>query len=196
MTRIGILGGTFDPVHNMHLELATQALVQYELDTVLFVPAGLPVRKLYTTHASAKERLHMLELACRDTAAFEVCSLEVDRPQITYTIDTLRELKALYGEESRFFLILGEDAVRDLSTWKNSREIARLVCVLFARRIGSEGALVLPEGFTCLELQIPLDPVSSTTIRRLLREGEDVHSLVPAEVLSYIMEQGLYDESE
>jgi nicotinate-nucleotide adenylyltransferase len=194
MKRIGILGGTFDPAHRVHMELARQALLQFELDVVLFIPTGNPVRKIGMTHASAEHRLNMLKAACDGEPGFEVSSLEVDRPSITYTIDTLLELKNYYGEASQFFLILGEDAALDLSTWKASDEIARLVTVLYAERPGCDTNLRIPEGFSCEKVHMPAQDISSTGIRKLLLEGADVSDYVPKETLVYIKEQGLYGQ--
>lgn len=238
-------------MHNAHLELAQCALEQYQLDTVLFIPAGMPARKLGTTVASASDRLNMLELACRGKRGFEVSAIEVDRPEISYTADTLRELKEQYGEESELFLILGEDAAADLCTWKDSADIACLSTVLYARRpdyaivkenvsdegtsgrdasyevvsegyasdgdasgaVSSEGDIpskdaagkdtlldtgngpekgVLPKGFEGNLLKMPARRTSSSCVRRLLSEGEDVSGCIPAPVLEYIGEHGLY----
>lgn len=194
MKRIGILGGTFDPVHNAHVELAQAALDQYSLDTVLFIPTGKPVRKLGRTHASAKHRLGMLQALCTGNKNFGVSSLEVERPTITYTIDTVRELKALYGDESELFLILGEDTVIDLATWKNAEEIARHVTILYARRSCGAEEPRLPQGFTCFEICLPVLSLSSSTIRSELSQGNDVQNLVPAEALNYLKKHGLYEQ--
>ena len=195
MMKIGILGGTFDPVHRVHLELAHRALAQCHLDKVLFIPAGVPVRKQATAQASAQHRLNMLRLACEGDPCFEVSSLEVDKPQVSYTIDTLRELRAQLGASCELYLILGEDAALDIGTWKDSSEIAQLAKVVYARRPGGGAReMVVPHGFEFFELQMPLQDVASNSIRSLLDEGKDVSGLVPPEVLAYIKEQGLYGQ--
>ena len=192
MKRIGILGGTFDPVHKVHLELAQVALDTYDLDVVLFIPTGLPVRKLGKTHASATHRLRMLQEACQNTPGFEVSSLEVDRPEVTYTIETLRLLKERYGQHSELFLILGEDTATDLHTWKDSAEIAQLVTILYAKRPGAGEGHELPAGFVFLELPMPAQEISSSYLRTLLANGEDVSCYIPAEALAYIRKHALY----
>jgi nicotinate-nucleotide adenylyltransferase len=195
MKKIGILGGTFDPVHNAHLDLAQAALDQYGLDVVLFVPTGMPVRKLGKTQAGAQDRLSMLRAACENKEGFEVSSMEVDRPGVTYTIDTLRELKALYRNESRLYLILGEDTATDLATWKDARELAALAGVLYAKRPGGSRESRLPEGFTCSELLMEVCDISSSGVRELLQKGSDVSNFVPTRVSDYIEEHGLYGRS-
>ena len=196
MKRVGILGGTFDPVHNAHLVLARAALSQAQLDCILFIPTGLPVRKLTSTEASPLDRLNMLQIACEDTKEFIVSSIEIDRPQITYTIDTLRELKLKYGAESELFLVLGEDTARDIPTWKEASEIAKLAQVLYAKRPGGTNeSNELPQGFTFFEIDLSPMDLSSSFIRMLLHEGEDVSAYVPTKVLSYIKEHRLYGQS-
>ncbi len=196
MKKLGILGGTFDPVHNAHLALAHAALEQFSLDSVLFIPTGQPVRKLGRTFASAEDRLQMLKEACFENPKFRVSSLEVDRPEVTYTIDTLRELKLLIGEDVHLCLIVGEDTALDLSSWKESAEIAKLVTVLFARRPWQDKTQELPEGFTCHEIKMPEHDLSSSEVRSLLLQGDDVSALVPARVLAYIRKHGLYAQPE
>ena len=192
MRKIGILGGTFDPVHNAHLELARLAIEQYHLDFVLFIPTGMPVRKLATTHASAMDRLQMLEIACAGVGEFRVSPIEVNRQEVTYTIDTLRELKSLFGRNSELYLILGEDTATDLATWKDSSEIAKLVKVLYARRPGTEANATLPEGYECKLIEMAPNAVSSSALRAALENNEAVDEYLPAEVLTYIKKYGLY----
>lgn len=195
MKRIGIMGGSFDPVHNAHLELALKAQEQYMLTTVLFIPAGFPVRKLDTIVASPKQRLEMLELACSDYEGFEISTLELERQCVTYTIDTLRELSECYTAEEKFYLIVGWDAAVDLGTWKDSAEIAQRATVLYAERPGSKKALGLPFNFDCYGIEMPQRDISSSMVRNMIGAGEDVSELVPARVLTYINECGLYGKS-
>jgi len=190
--RVGILGGTFDPVHKAHLELARAALEAFNLDEVLFVPTGLPVHKLGRTHASISDRLAMLKAALEGSPGFVLSTLEIERDAASYTIDTLRDVKQIYGQESELFLILGEDAARDLGNWKDSREIARLVTVLYARRPGAAAVSELPSGFVFFELDMPSLDISSTAIREMLANDEDVTAELPADTLAYIRENQLY----
>ncbi len=197
MEKIGIFGGTFDPVHNAHLELARLALEQYQLDRVLFIPTGMPVRKLATTEASAQDRLNMLTLACGNIVGCEVSAIEVERSQITYTIDTLYELKEQYGQESQLYLILGEDTATDLGTWKDSDQIATLAHILYAERPGDDtNTQALPAGFECYKVQMPVRHISSSCVRSLLHKGEDVSEYIPKPVLAYIRKFGLYGRTQ
>ncbi|MCL2806692.1 MAG: nicotinate-nucleotide adenylyltransferase [Coriobacteriia bacterium] len=193
--KIGILGGTFDPVHNAHMDLAQAALESHSLDKVLFVPTGQPVRKLGKTFADPQHRFNMLQAVCADIEGFEVSPLEIMRPEITYSVDTLRELRTLYGEESKLFLILGEDTATDLPTWKDAHEIAQLVVVLYAKRPGSGTDRELPQEFTCIELPMDAQELSSSLVRSMLFAGKDVQDLIPPQALSYIREQRLYGQS-
>ena len=179
-------------MHNAHLELAQVALENGDLDVVLFIPTGQPVRKLRSTHASAEQRLNMLQAACEGIPGFEVSSLEVDRPEVTYTTDTLRILKELYGQRSKLYLILGEDTATDLHTWKDAAEIAELVTVLYAKRPRIGEGHRLPMGFNCLELPMPEQDISSSYLRALLAKGKDVSEFIPAGALAYIKEHALY----
>lgn len=192
MRRIGILGGTFDPVHNAHLALAAAALEQYQMECILFVPTGRPVRKLETIQASAEDRLRMLELACEGASRLCVSTVETQREGISYTADTLYELKELYGADTVLYLILGEDTATDLGTWKDSQKIAQLARVLYTRRPPAAGPLALPDGFECYELIMDAYDLSSTQVRNCLALGEDVSAIIPPKVYDYIKRHDLY----
>lgn len=191
MMRLGIMGGTFDPVHNAHLELARCARDQYKLSKILFVPAGKPIRKLGTIHATAQQRYEMLRRACKTIPAFAVSTMEIDRPGITYTIDTLKELQQQYPQDE-LCLIMGEDAAKDLDSWKDSEQIAKIATILYAKRPGSNKALGLPTTFTCKGIDMPALDISSSEVRQVLARGEDASALVPPDVLAYITDCGLY----
>jgi nicotinate-nucleotide adenylyltransferase len=196
MTAIGLLGGTFDPVHNAHLALAEAAIKQYDLLKVVFIPTGSPVRKIYNTIASAKDRMAMLQLACANNPAFEVSSVEVDRPGVTYTIDTLRYFTELFGAETELYFIAGKDTTMDLPTWKQALEISKLVTILSANRISGQATDFAANkdlsDFRIENLDAPELRISSSQIRESLKTGQLISDLVPMAVENYIREHDLY----
>ena len=131
-SRIGLLGGTFDPVHTGHLQLAEAALREGNLDQVLFIPSASPPHKVGTPITSFAHRLAMLELVSKRNPRFACSGIEGDLPAPSYTIDTLRVLGGLFPEETKFFFIIGIDAFLDFATWKSYRDILRLVNIVIA----------------------------------------------------------------
>ena len=212
--RLGVFGGTFDPVHVGHLILAEAAYAAASLDGVLFIPTGLPVRKMTSCQASAQQRYDMLALATRDNEHFDLSRIEIDREGPTYTIDTLRALNETYGEQARLFFICGKDSTQDLYTWKEAAEIARLVTVLDAERSGlwtepsvedsdaSSGNVKnnaahnnddnKKVSFEIIPFEMPLIEVSSTCVRKRIKEGKTVRYLIPEDVERYIGEHRIY----
>ena len=196
--RLGLLGGTFDPVHRGHLALARAARDELGLDEVLFLPAGQPWRKAGQMIASNEHRLAMLRRALEGEAAFQVSRLELERPGPSYTADTLEALRDDRPEDELFFL-LGEDALMDLPNWERPRRIPELARLAVARRADSspealeEAERRLPGlGERVIWLKMPAVAVSATEIRERVREGQPIGGLVPATVEEYIRKQGLY----
>lgn len=199
--RVGVFGGTFDPVHLAHLILAEQCRDQAQLEQVLFVPAALPPHKQTKPLTSFAQRVEMLELAISGNSAFHVEQLEKDRAGPSYTVDTLTQLRAARPADD-FFFILGSDSVRDLPMWYQPRRILELAALLVFVRADypafSErelrAALKLEDEFP-LRYQIvdaPLITISSTDIRRRLTEGRSVRYMFPRAVEAYIADKGLY----
>ncbi|MDR2196620.1 MAG: nicotinate-nucleotide adenylyltransferase [Coriobacteriales bacterium] len=191
--RLGIIGGTFDPVHLGHLHIAEQAYAQYGLDRVLFMPTGIPAWKQGRATTPAEDRFAMLAAAIAENPHFEPSRMEIDRPGITYTIDTLRALKTLYGDEVELFFILGADTARDLDGWKDAAEIARMATILVADRPQTEpawGALATTFVMQAIDT-IPLS-ISASELRALAQAGRSLRYLVPEPVYAYILERGLY----
>ena len=195
--RSGLMGGTFDPIHLGHLDIARAALEELKLDRVVFLPDGDPPHKL--PRAAGAQRLRMAELACEDIPGFEVSDMELRRAGTTYTVDTLRAIKADCPDEELVYLI-GSDTLFWFPTWKTAREVARLCQIAVVMRPGDDQGEVLkkPEE---LRLSPSLDsvvlsteglPVSSRMVRAALEKGEDISHLVPRKVADYIREQGLY----
>ena len=195
--RLGVLGGTFDPVHTGHLVLAEQAREQLRLDRVLWVPAGDPWRKAGEPVSPAEDRLVMVRLAIEGNDAFEVSTTELDRVGPTYTLDTLQQLHGEYAAEELFFL-LGLDALADLPNWHKPAELIRLALLGVARRGDEQPRLAeLERQMPGLEervrwVEMPRLDISGTELRRRASEGRSLRYLVPPAVAFYVREHGLY----
>ena len=181
--RIGVFGGSFNPVHKGHLEIAEKAMKECGLQKVLLIPAGDPYMKEGTEILPAAERMRLTELAVRDIPGFTADPLEVLRDGPSYTVDTLETLRERYPD-SRLFLIVGEDAFRQMPSWKDPERIVRLADIVVAGRkpsadvpeYGSEGPAV-PDG-RLHRIDCEID-ISSTGIRKRIRAGEPVTGLLP-----------------
>ncbi len=188
---IGVLGGTFDPIHNAHLLLAEQAREQLALRKVLFVPAGDPWRKAFRRVTPAEHRLAMTRLAVADDPGFIVDDCEVQREGASYTADTLRELHQRYKKDE-LFLLLGEDALADLPFWRDPEKIAEEARIVVAPR----GGVVLPElpfdPEPVVRIEMPHLDISSTGVRERAKAGRSLRYLVPDAVAAYITEHKLY----
>jgi nicotinate-nucleotide adenylyltransferase len=196
--RVGILGGTLDPVHRGHLILAGAARDELGLERVLFVPAGQPWRKAARAITSAEHRLAMLRLALEGEGAFVVATLELEREGPSYAADTLEVLRRDQPSDELFF-ILGEDALVDLPNWVRPGRILELATLAVAKRAGTdrdeleEAARRLPGLLDRVAwLKMPLVEVSATEIRDRVRRGLPIGDLVPRLVEAYIREHGLY----
>lgn len=201
--RIGILGGTFNPIHNTHLTIARSAREQLALDRVLFVPAKTPPHKLaQTTLAPPERRLRMVELAIAGIDGFEVSDVELRRHGPSYTVDTLTRLKQDLGPDTELFFIVGSDQVLELATWHRADKLVQLCQLVAVERPGFPLADLerladrLPEALInslrTHVLHLPTSDVSATDIRKRLAAGQDVTGLLPKPVLGYINEHGLY----
>ncbi len=195
--RLGVLGGTFDPVHLGHLILAEAAREQLALARVLFVPAGQPWRKAGRSIASAEDRLAMLRLSVEGNPAFEVSTLELERAGPTYTVDTLEMLREMHGGAELYF-VMGVDALLDLPNWHEPQRILELATPAVARRPGQpDQAAPAEERMAGLSrrlvwLEMPLIEISASGVRERVRRGLSIRYLVPEGVAVYIRERGLY----
>jgi nicotinate-nucleotide adenylyltransferase len=195
--RLGVLGGTFDPVHAGHLVLAEQAREQLRLERVLWVPAGDPWRKAGETVSAAEHRVAMVRLAIGGNETFEVSTAELDRPGPTYTVDTLHQLHGEYAAEELYFL-LGLDALHDLPNWHQPAELLRLALLGVAQRgdghpYPEELERLLPGlGERVRWVEMPRLDISGTELRRRASQGHTLRYLVPAAVEAYIQEHNLY----
>lgn len=198
--RIGVMGGTFDPVHYGHLVTAEEALVQFNLDKVVFMPTGRPVRKTHRHLSSAEDRYLMTVIATAENPDFEVSRLEIDRPGATYTVDTMVALREAYGPRADLFFISGADAVREILTWKNADRFARLCTFIAATRPGYEADLTPADRPADVPLpavesmEVPALAISSSDIRNRVAARRPVRYLLPEAVAAYIEKNGLYRE--
>jgi nicotinate-nucleotide adenylyltransferase len=193
--RIGLMGGTFDPIHHGHLVAAEQARWQFELDQVLFVPTGQPWQKPVGV-SPAQDRYQMTLIATASNPAFSVSRTEIDHPGPTYTVDTLRRLRGELGDQTQLYFITGADAVLHILTWKDREEVLALAEFIAATRPGYDLAKLaerLPAPRERLHLmEIPMLAISSTEIRARVARGAPIQYLVPDGVVQYVMDKGLY----
>jgi nicotinate-nucleotide adenylyltransferase len=193
--RIGLMGGTFDPIHHGHLVAAEEARWQFDLDIVLFIPTGQPWQKPVGV-SPAEDRYRMTVIATASNPAFEVSRVEIDHPGPTYTVDTLRRLRAELGEDARLFFITGADAVLHILTWKDREEVLALAEFIAATRPGYDLERLterLPLARERLHpMEIPMLAISSTEIRARVARGAPIQYLVPDGVAEYVAERGLY----
>ena len=188
--RIGIFGGSFDPIHVAHLILAEQCREQGQLDRLLFIPAPRPPHKHNSTIASFDDRVAMLQLAIANQPQFAVDTCEQDREGLSYTVDTLRYLRQR-EPGSEWHLILGGDSVRDLELWREPHGIATQCKLLIVQRPGVQASLP-PAYFQYQIVDSPLIDISSTAIRMKLAAGQSIRYLVPAAVEEYIRSKQIY----
>jgi nicotinate-nucleotide adenylyltransferase len=201
------MGGTFDPIHFGHLILAEQAREAFDLERVLFVTASVPPHKAGAVVSSAEDRFEMVRIAIEGESRFECSRIELDRPGPSYTIDTLRALRANYLADTHVYLLLGADEARDFPLWREPRGIQELATVVVANRPGIPHLQVpgdipllpptLGEGRggvfeRMAKLEMPGVDICSTDIRRRVAEGRSIRYLVPAGVEEYILEHRLY----
>lgn len=191
--RLGVMGGTFDPIHFGHLVAAEAVAKAYELDSVIFVPTGTPWQK--QTDTSAKHRLAMTKLAISYFPDFKVSSVDIDRAGDTFTVDTLKDLHQEYPG-AQFFFITGADSLAGINTWKDSEQLWDLAHFVGVTRPGHRLEVPnSPHGAVTL-LEIPALAVSSSEIRAKVISGESLEGLVPAKVLDYIHENNLYQGNQ
>lgn len=186
--QIGILGGTFNPVHIAHLIIGEQVLSKLHLDEIWFIPTSVPPLKNVPT-VSVQDRANMLELATQDNPHFQVKMFELARGGVSYTVDTLRYLHKLYPE-NQYFLIMGSDQVNNFYQWKEPTKIAQLATLVGVKRTGYPLKAELP----MIWVDVPGLDISSTAIRQTVAIGGSIRYLVPDLVRNYIQKKGLYHE--
>ncbi|AFQ45868.1 nicotinate-nucleotide adenylyltransferase [Desulfosporosinus meridiei] len=202
VNRLGIMGGTFDPIHYGHLVAAEMARAEFKLDEVLFIPTGKPPHKDRRDISDAKLRYEMVKLAIEDNLAFAVSSLEIEREGPSYTVETLRVLRRTYPEHELYF-ITGSDALLEIFSWRESEEILSMIEFIGAARPGFDAKDFLlkvqhehPESQGKIHyLEVPALAISSTDIRARVRRGEPIRYLLPEPVRLYLEKEGLYLEA-
>ncbi len=191
---VGLFGGTFDPIHNGHIEAANSAHLILKLDKVIMVPAGDPYLKRTKLVASPKERYRMVSLAVRKIPSLEVSDIEIFRPGPSYTIDTVRELKR---EGHEVIVLLGMDSIIEMDEWQDPDLLHSECEVVGLTRPGfqidkSKSYLSRQRKYSLRTIEVNSPEISSTRVRNLIQDGVDVADLIPQEVNEYIKEQKLY----
>ena len=191
MKKIGLYCGTFDPIHFGHINLALEIFENGGFDKIFFCPANIPPNKINNPpKASPEDRLKMVEIALKELPFFEVCDFEVERGGVSYTIDTVKSLKKKYGDELR--LIVATDFLDGFSLWKDYEEILKLAPPVIGVRKGYDRRLAEKSAFYKDIVETKILEISSTDIRRRLKEKLYCFHLLPVKVLDYIYKHDLY----
>ena len=198
--RVGVFGGTFDPIHLGHLAVARSIQSSLGLDNVTFVPAGQPWLKADTPVSHVKDRVQMLRLALARRRAFELSTIEADRPGPSYTVDTMETLQRQLGSDADYFFLLGSDVLMDIAKWKEPQRLIQLCqLVAFARpgfglpTMEALEAAVPGISLRVVFAEVPQVNIRATDIRCRIAEGRSIQRLVPRAVERYILEHGLYE---
>jgi nicotinate-nucleotide adenylyltransferase len=192
--RLGIMGGTFDPIHHGHLVAASEVASLFGLDEVVFVPTGQPWQKGRHQVSEPEDRYLMTVIATASNPSFSVSRVDIDRGGPTYTVDTLRDLRLLRGEQTDFFFITGADALSQIFSWRDADEMFEMAHFVGCTRPGHDLADPgLPHGKASL-VEIPALAISSTACRERVRRGEPVWYLVPDGIVQYINKRALYQD--
>ncbi len=187
--RLGVMGGTFDPIHNGHLVAASEVASAFQLDEVLFVPTGQPWQKSQVTKTS--DRYLMAEIATAANPRFKVSTVDIERSGPTYTVDTLRDLRANFPDAELFF-ITGADAVTAMGSWKDATELWGLARFVAVTRPGHKLDLPSAPAGAIEVLEIPALSISSTDIRDRVAAGKPIWYLVPDGIVQFIAKHSLY----
>ncbi len=188
MKKVGILGGTFDPVHTGHLIIADQVLSILDLDEIRFMPNGRPPHKIKETNSTNEDRLNMLQLAISDHPRFRIETIELNRDGKSYTYDTMVLLKQR-EPDTDFYFIIGADMVDYLPHWYRVDDLISLVQFVGVNRPGYQGKTDYP----IVMIDIPMIHISSSMIREKIKKRESIRYLVPDKVLEYVKEHQLYE---
>jgi nicotinate-nucleotide adenylyltransferase len=185
--KVGILGGTFDPIHIGHLIAASSVYEALNLDSVVFIPAGEPWQKRDRDLSTGQQRLEMVKLATEDDVRFKVSDLEINRTGPTYAVDTVREWKRLNPVDELFWIV-GSDALSGIPSWHEWEAFVTEVNIVAVNRVGQSDSVP----FEFVSVDMPEVRISATELRDRFTHGLDTQYLVPAKVSQYISDQGLY----
>ena len=196
--KVGIMGGTFNPIHFGHSLLAETAFHQFQLDEILIMPTKNPYYKKISNSVTEEDRVAMVELAIEDNAHFRLSKEELNREGTTYTVETLSQLTARHPDYEYYF-IMGADSLYHIESWKDPAQILKLATIVVAGRAGTGSSLSSQIEYIenkydseIYRLNSPVLEISSNDIRRRIRDGESIRYLLPAKVADYIYEHGLY----
>ncbi|PKQ30750.1 MAG: nicotinic acid mononucleotide adenylyltransferase [Actinobacteria bacterium HGW-Actinobacteria-2] len=193
--RLGVMGGTFDPIHHGHLVAASEVQARFDLDEVMFVPTGQPWQKVGKKVSQSEDRYLMTTIATASNPRFSVSRVDIERPGMTYTVDTLKDVRALRGEDVELYFITGADALSRILTWKGVEELFDLAHFVGVSRpgvqLGEDDITHLPEDKVTL-LEVPALAISSTACRDRVAQGLPIWYLVPDGIVQYIAKRGLY----
>jgi nicotinate-nucleotide adenylyltransferase len=190
--RIGVMGGTFDPVHHGHLSAASEVQALFELDRVVFVPTGQPWQKSDRAVSASEDRYLMTVVATASNPRFSVSRCDIDRPGPTYTVDTLRDLRAQHGDDVELFFITGADALAQILGWRSIEELFSLAHFVGVSRPGYD---VVESGFpdgAVTVVEVPALTISSSDCRARVARGHPLWYLVPDGVVQYVEKRCLY----
>ena len=190
--RVGVMGGTFDPIHHGHLVAASEVQSFFDLDEVVFVPTGRPWQKESRQVSPAEDRYLMTVIATASNPRFSVSRVDIERTGPTYTIDTLRDIREVHGPDAELFFITGADALAQMLSWRDMGEMFTLAQFIGCTRPGHQlSDPGLPNGRVSL-VEVPALAISSTECRQRVRSGEPIWYLVPDGIVQYINKRGLY----
>jgi nicotinate-nucleotide adenylyltransferase len=190
--RVGVMGGTFDPIHHGHLVAASEVQAWFDLDEVIFVPTGQPWQKDDRDVSLAEDRYLMTVIATASNPRFSVSRVDIDRPGLTYTVDTLRDLREARGPDAEFYFITGADALTQILTWRDVDELFAMAHFVGCTRPGHtiDVDQIPSNGITLLE--IPALAISSTECRERVAAGQPIWYLVPDGIVQYINKRRMY----
>lgn len=198
--RIGIMGGTFNPIHKGHLALAKTAKREFALDQIIFIPSGKPPHKALGDVVNKEDRFNMVKLTIGKRKKYSVSRLELDRPGYSYAVDTFNALKEKFGKETKLFYIMGMDSINEILDWKKPLELFKLCEFIVGTRPGSRVRTLkrllkfppLQKEVDKIHLMELKEDISASEIRNRLKNGKSVRELLPRVVANYIKEHRLY----
>lgn len=201
--KIGILGGTFNPIHYGHLIIAEYIRVDQNLEKIIFIPTGIPPHKNKEEILNSKIRSEMVGLAIESNPQFECSNIEIYNKEISYTIDTVKSLKS-QNPDNEFHMIIGGDSLMSLRTWKGYKELISITNIIVADRYGACGKTIIAEidklnsetKNSITSIKTPIIEISSTEIRNKLKEKKSIKYLLPENVENYILKRGIYNNEK